>query len=256
MNLATVARYLGAPPEQIVRYYDELNADQEFLNAVNRRIAEARNKGFAKGIFRNDGVSSVDWFAFERVLIYVLIRHLKPRSVLETGVYYGGNTAFALLALHRNKSGRLISIDFPDSQIRKSVVKSARHSSVGDSELYDAAIRPGFMVPTELHEHWELIEGDSLKVIPNLVETFDFYLHDSDHSMKFLTMEMMAAWKKLSSQAMILVDDIDWSNAFYAFCVQHRLYPLLLTDNGKDDLRVRTGIAMRGHPRNGDEIFT
>lgn len=256
MNLASVARYLGAPVEEIVNYYEELRADRDFLAGVNARLSEARRKGFTKGIFRKPRVPSVDWFAFERVLIYVLIRHLKPRAVLETGVYYGGNSAFALRALDVNRGGTMVSIDFPDSQIRQSKDVIARHSLVGDSELYDASLRPGFIVPPEIRGRWDLIEGDSLRVIPQLSGQFDFYLHDSDHSMKFLTTEINAAWPKLSDKGLILVDDIDWSNAFFAFCVRHRLYPLLLTDNGKDDLRVRTGIAMRGHPRNEDDAFT
>jgi len=45
-------------------------------------------------------------------------------------------------------------------------------------------------------------------------------------------------------------------NAFFAFCVKQRLYPLPVTDNGKDDLRVRTGIATRGNASNADDAFT
>jgi len=93
-------------------------------------------------------------------------------------------------------------------------------------------------------------------VIPGLQETFDFYIHDSDHSMPFLSKELAAAWEKLSDRALVLVDDIDWSNAFFAFCVKHRLFPLLMTNNGKDNLRVLTGIALRGHASNGNDLFT
>jgi predicted O-methyltransferase YrrM len=56
-------------------------------------------------------IDSIDWFAFERILIYVLIRFLKPNRVLEMGVYYGGNTAFELNSLARNQGGKLVSID-------------------------------------------------------------------------------------------------------------------------------------------------
>lgn len=257
MNLALVSRYLGAPERELVKYYEEIREDRSFLAAVNRRISDVRHEwGFKKGIFRRDKVPSIDWFAFERVLIYVLIRHLKPETVLETGVYYGGNSAFALAALKRNRRGRMVSIDFPDAKIRDTRGGVARHSLVGDSEYYDAALRPGFMVPESLHNRWELIEGDSVKVVPRQKQQFDFYIHDSDHSMRFLSRELAAVWKKLSPRAVMLVDDIDWSNAFYKFCVRQRLYPLLVTDNGKDDLRVRTGIAMRDHPRNGDDTYT
>jgi hypothetical protein len=47
----------------------------------------------------NKQIDSVDWFAFERTLLYVLVRHLRPSSSLETGVFYGGDTAFLLAAL-------------------------------------------------------------------------------------------------------------------------------------------------------------
>ena len=256
-NLDMLARYLSAPPHVLLNYYQDLLDDQEFLNAINHRIVEIKGKwGFNKGIFGMATITSVDWFAFERILIYVLIRHIKPDRVLETGVYYGGNTAFALIALSHNKHGKMISIDFPDSEIRAKGTEQPRHSLVGDSELYDPTLRPGFMVPSYLNERWTLIEGDSLKVIPSLDHIFDFYIHDSDHSMPFLSRELAAAWEKLSKNAVILVDDIDWSNAFFAFCVRMRLFPLLLTDNGKDNLRVRTGVISRAHQNNENDLFT
>ena len=257
MNLAMVARYFGVESSVLVNYYEEICADKSFLTNVNHQIDNARrNWAFEKGIFGKGEVSSVDWFAFERILIYVLIRHFRPKVVLETGVYYGGNSAFALAALSKNKYGHMVSIDYPDSEIRKSKVPESRHALVGDSELYSSGLGPGFMVPVALHDRWELIEGDSLAIIPDLKYSIDFYIHDSDHSMQFLLSEIAAAWEKLTTSAVLLIDDIDWSNAFYAFCVDQRLHPLLVTDNGKDDLRVRTGLAKRDHPRNSDNSFT
>ncbi len=257
MNLAQVERYAGLPEGTLQAHYEELRGDGEFLAALNGRMAEARHTwNFRKGIFRKPRLASIDWFAFERVLIYVLIRHFRPAHVLETGVFYGGNTTFALAALARNGAGRLVSIDYPDSSIRASGGSEDRHALVGESELYDPALKPGFLVPEALHAHWELVLGDSLVEIPRRSERFGFYIHDSDHSMGFLSRELQATQPKLTPDALILVDDIDWSNAFFAYCVQERLHPLLLTDNGKDDLRVRTGIALRAHPRNGDPAYT
>jgi cephalosporin hydroxylase len=182
---------------------------------------------------------------------------LRPAVSLETGVYYGGNSAFMLAALHRNGAGRLVSIDLPDSAIRRDGDSShSRHPLVGDSELYEATLRPGFIIPDYLKSHWQFVEGDSLAEIPKLEEKFNFYLHDSDHSMDFLSAEIAAALPRLSATAVIVVDDIDWSNAFFAFCVEHRLSPLLLTDNGKDNLRVRTGLVKLDHPRNDIRAIT
>lgn len=256
-NIKSLAFYLGVAEKIFLDLYDEILEDKKFLLEVNERISQTReNDGFRKGIFNMESIDSVDWFAFERILIYLLIRHFKPDNVLETGVYYGGNTAFALHALHINNKGKMTSIDFPDYDIRETNSDSARHTLVGDSELYTPNLRPGFMVPIDSKKRWNLIEGDSLAIIPNLDITFDMYIHDSDHSMGFLSKEMELAWNKLAEDAIFLVDDIDWSNAFYSFCSVKRLYPILFTDNGKDNLRVRTGVVSKRHIRNSDPAFT
>ena len=48
-------------------------------------------------IFAREQIDSVDWSVFERILLYVLVRHLRPTSCLETGVYYGGTRPFCWL---------------------------------------------------------------------------------------------------------------------------------------------------------------
>jgi Methyltransferase domain len=256
-NIKALASYLEVDETIFLEFYTELLEDHKFLSEVNKRITHIRDtNNFRKGIFNMETIDSVDWFAFERILIYLLIRYFKPDNVLETGVYYGGNSAFALQALKMNMKGKMTSIDFPDYDIRETNSNSSRHSLVGDSELYTPNLRPGFMVPINLKERWNMIEGDSLAIIPTLNIHFDMYIHDSDHSMQFLSNEMELAWNKLSDEAIFLVDDIDWSNAFYAFCAKKRLYPILFTDNGKDNLRVRTGVVSKKHIRNGDPAFT
>ena len=47
------------------------------------------------------------------VLNYYLIRKLKPEIIVETGVWHGISTAYILLALKANSSGKLFSIDLP-----------------------------------------------------------------------------------------------------------------------------------------------
>jgi predicted O-methyltransferase YrrM len=258
-NLERLAAFLDVDSGVLKAYYQEILDDAEFLSGVNQRLQFVRREyGFTKGIFQRDQVDSADWFAFERILIYVLLRHLRPETCLETGVYYGGNTVFLLAALHRNGHGRLVSIDLPDSAIRRNAATQAqpRHPLVGDSELYDDKLRPGFIVPDRLKDRWEFVEGDSLTEIPKRSEIFDFYMHDSDHSMHFLSAEIAATLPHLAPSAVAVIDDIDWSNAFFAFCVEKQMSPVLFTDNGKDNLRVRTGVVKLDHPRNAIPAIT
>jgi hypothetical protein len=258
-NLNKLADFLSVDRDVLKGYYDEILEDFEFLAELNAQLRSARQQhGFTLGIFAREQIDSVDWFAFERILLYVLVRHLRPASCLETGVFYGGNTAFLLAALEQNDYGKLVSIDLPDSVIRQAGMGNdhPRHPLVGDSEFYDKSLQPGFLVPGRLKDRWQLVEGDSLVEIPRRSEVFDLYVHDSDHSMAFIRAELALAYDRLRGSATMVVDDIDWSNGFFEFCVERRLKPLLFTDNGKDDLRVRIGIAKLDHSDNSVPAFT
>jgi hypothetical protein len=249
-NIERVENFLGTKTGELQQYYQELFDDTTFLDGLNERIKNVReNHQFTKGIFSNLNIDSIDWFAFERILLYLSVRYLKPKAVLETGVYYGGNTAFILNGLHKNGSGNLISIDYPDSNIRETK-DVERHPDVGDSEFYQKNLQPGFISPGYLLDSWTLHIGDSHQVIPTLDENFDLYLHDSEHSYDFIKKEMTLAMAKMNNTAMAIIDDIDWSNGFFSICDTHKLFPLCLTDNGKDNLRMRTGVIKLDHPKN------
>lgn len=98
MNLAKVEGFLDVPSGMLRHYYEELLEDIFFIEEVNRTIAGVKRKnGFNKGIFRMETIPTVDWFAFERILLYVITRHYKPENILETGVYYGVTLLFSCL---------------------------------------------------------------------------------------------------------------------------------------------------------------
>lgn len=243
MSLELIAEYFEVENEVVISIYEELLGDEDFLNELNEQIGLVR-KYYQQGIFKKESVDSADWFAMQRIALYIMIRLQKPEVCLETGVFYGGTTAFILNALRRNNKGKLISIDLERSGMENEV----KHHLVNDSECIPPGLDVGFIVHDNLKERWELIRGDSLEKIPHIEDTIDFYCHDSDHSYNFVKKEMALIFDKLSENAVIMVDDIDWSNAFFSFCDEKKLYPLLLTDNGKNNLRMRTGISWLKHP--------
>lgn len=255
-NLNRVETYIGADPGTLVQLYNELLGDQELIKLANTQLDRGRSLGFRRGIFGKPNVNSVDWFGFERILAYVLVRFLQPSVVWETGVYYGGNSLFLLRALQKNGSGQLSSAELPATEVNQAS-GPPRHPWVLDSEDYDTSVlEPGCLVPPVLRDHWDLRLGSSLDLLPTFPRPCDMYLHDSDHSMEFLTAELSLAKPHLSERALMVVDDIDWSNAFISFCTAERLYPLFLTDNGKDALRVRLGVVSMENPYNGNAFIT
>ena len=253
LSIELIAQYYGIEYAELECYYRELEADTFFLNALNERIGASKKK-YSKGLFSNENINSVDWFGNQRIALYILVRYLKPSLCIETGVFYGGTTAFILNALAKNKNGKLISIDLPANKLEQR--KFCRHKNVGNSEIIPDGLKTGFIIPDYLKDRWELIEDDSLKALNNVKEAFTFFSHDSEHSWDFMLKELELAKSKMPKNATIFVDDICWSNGFFGFCVQNKLYPLVLTDNGKNGLNARLGLVWLNHPNNGKKDVT
>jgi hypothetical protein len=242
LSLEQLAIYLKIDLKKIQDLYSELSEDNEFLGEINEQIQSSR-KFYQKAIFKHEELDSIDWMAIQRIILYILVRLYKPAVCLETGVFYGGNTCFILNALRRNNFGELISIDLPANEIKS----NERHFLVGDGENIPDKLDSGFLIHESLKNRWNFIRGDSLQEIPKIKKEIDLYIHDSEHSFQFIKKEMSLIWEKLSKKATIVADDLDWSNGFFSFCVDKKIYPLIITDNGKSGLRARTGIVRLGH---------
>lgn len=245
--IASVEKWLDLEPGSLGKYYLELVNDNQLLATISNTIALNKNyKEDLPGLFNRTPIVNVDWYGLQRILLYCCVRHLKPELVLETGVYYGGNSVFVLGALWKNKTGKLLAIDYPQN-IMNEVQLGLRHPWVGETEVYTGKYQPGFIIPELLKDRFELIIGDSLSVLPTITRKVDFFIHDSEHTLLHVLAELNLIWDKLSDEGIAFVDDIDWSNGFYNFTSTNSLYPLLLTDNGKDNLRVRTGLIKKSH---------
>jgi predicted O-methyltransferase YrrM len=230
LSLEQLSGYLNISIEKIEDYYKELLEDEEFLKEINEQIQSSR-KFYQNAIFKHEELDSIDWMAIQRIILYILVRLFKPEVCVETGVFYGGNSCFILNALRRNNFGELISIDLPSSEINS----EERHFLVGDQEDVPKELDAGFLIHESLKKRWKFIQGDSLKEIPKIEKKIDLYIHDSEHSFQFIKKEMSLIWNKLKRDAIIVADDLDWSNGFFSFCVERKIYPLIITDNGNQD---------------------
>lgn len=162
-------------------------------------MAELRAKGIHPGpeSFKawNDGDAG-----FVRA-IWCLVRHLRPLTVVETGVAHGVTSRFILEALDRNAAGRLWSIDRPptDTRWRGHV---------------------GIAVNDELRNRWSYIAGSSSRQLPKLLDQLghiDLFIHDSLHTERNVRFELECAWGALRPGGAVVVDDIDVNVGFYHF---------------------------------------
>lgn len=115
-----------------------------------------------------NGFKEFDGF---RLLLYALVKKIKPEIVIETGVYSGASSAFILLALHQNKKGKLYSIDLSPNQLKHEIKKHSNNLAytLEDGAKYYNDREVGYLVPNYLRSRWNLILGDSKDELPVLL---------------------------------------------------------------------------------------
>jgi predicted O-methyltransferase YrrM len=159
--------------------------------------------------------------------LYALVRNLAPDIVLETGVHYGYSTAHILAALSQNGGGTLHSVD-----------------PAFDDSLPGETTSPGWLVPDDLHDYWNLHIGKSQRVLPTLLpelDRVDLFLHDSDHSAPCMMFEFELVYEWLADGGVLISDDIHWNDSFSTFA-QAR-------DGEVGRLSINTGYIWKSPPR-------
>ena len=138
-------------------------------------------------------------------LLYHIVRLLKPRVVVETGVANGASSTFILSAMAANGIGRLYSIDWSGS---------------GEASFVPDGRDVGWMVPDKLRKRWHTQIGRSeekLQGVLRQIGIIDIFLHDSDHSYETMMYEYKAAWPHLKCTGLLLSDDVRMNTAFDEF---------------------------------------
>lgn len=168
----------------------------EFWDVWSAIVKELKDKGIDAGpeTYRewNDGDA-----ALVRA-IWCLVRVLRPRNVVETGVAHGVTSRVILEALQRNGEGRLWSIDRPTLEAK-----------------WEEQV--GVAVAESFRDRWTLIRGSSRRRLPRLLDQLgeiDLFVHDSLHTERNVRFEVEQAWKALRYGGVIVVDDIDSNPAF------------------------------------------
>lgn len=156
------------------------------------------------------------------IRLYGLVRELKPKTLIETGVCNGVSTAVILAALERNDGGGLYSIDLPeytDTDYEEGTFWEGKKGAV-----IPKGNPPGWLIPDKYRERWHLILGRSQEKLPELLDELgeiDFFIHDSEHSYECMTFEYQQAWKYLKPGGLLVSDDISWNASFDDFSGLH-----------------------------------
>ncbi|MCZ6595848.1 MAG: class I SAM-dependent methyltransferase [Bacteroidetes bacterium] len=135
-------------------------------------------------------------------LLTFLVRHLKPKVVVETGVAAGFSSYAILESMNHNKSGELFSSDFP-------------YFRLPNPERFI-----GIIVPDNLKYNWSLyVEGDenNLPKIVSQIESIDIFHYDSDKSYSGRKYAFDIVEPKMKKNGLLIMDDIQDNSFFYDY---------------------------------------
>jgi hypothetical protein len=146
--------------------------------------------------------------------IWCLIRHLKPKRIVETGVGHGVSSRFILEALKTNGDGHLWSIDLPP-------LERSWHQEIG------VAVGKGHT------DRWTFIRGSSRRRLPKLLSNLgqiDLFIHDSLHSEHNVRFELDHVGRCLARNGVIVVDDVDANGGFQSFIEEFSIEQAIVGD--------------------------
>ena len=164
------------------------------------------------------------WVNLEDALfLYWLVRHLKPKTIVQTGVCNGLSTAFMMLALVKNgPEGRLNVIDLPP------IFNPHDPAWTVPGQVYGVLIpegkSSGWIVPDAYQDRLQVQCGDAKQLLPPLVDqlaSMDMFYHDSDHTYEHMMFEFNEAKRKLTPGGLIVGDDISWNASVWDFADKH-----------------------------------
>jgi predicted O-methyltransferase YrrM len=159
----------------------------------------------------------------DALFLYWLVRSLKPRTIVQTGVCNGLSSAFMMLALAKNgPEGRLHVVDLPP------VFNPKDEAWTVKGKVYGVVIpegkSSGWIVPDAYQDRFEVMSGDAKVLLPKLVDkvdAIDMFYHDSDHTYNHMMFEFREAKRKLKPGGLIVGDDISWNASVWDFADEY-----------------------------------
>ncbi|MEX2751217.1 MAG: class I SAM-dependent methyltransferase [Candidatus Freyarchaeota archaeon] len=204
-----IERMLNLSSGELEVYMEDYQSKKALHNHIRKSISEVQRTSEALGAV-DEKVSEV---------LYLIMRIIKPNTVVETGVASGISSAYILQALDDNGKGELYSIDLPKFEGKK----YTENYFPGEEQRF--AITPkskqsGWIIPDNLRHRWHLLLGKSSEKLPPLLEKLgriDIFIHDSLHTYENMLWEYKTAWPHIAKDGLLLSHDVFWHYAFQDF---------------------------------------
>lgn len=165
----------NAPVQEIMGYIQEVQTNQALRDHILQKTRESAYKLVADE--RVEFGRRLGWYA--------LVRIMKPRVVVETGVDKGLGAVLLCAALLRNRT----------------------EGHPGQYYGTDIAPKAGYLLDAPYTEVGKVLYGDSIESLTKLEKPIDLFINDSDHSAEYEYREYQTIKDNLGPQAIILGDN-------------------------------------------------
>jgi predicted O-methyltransferase YrrM len=200
----------GERYDKIIQYFQELDEDAELRNHLEQAL---KGSLYGKDIEIEYG---------RRIGWYTLVRVLKPKIVVETGVDHGVGACVLASALLRNVGeGHPGKYYGTDNRTMAGQLFSGKYATVGEI-LYD----------------------DSITSLNALNETIDFFVNDSDHSADYEYQEYLSIADKISDYGVILSDNAHATDSLSRFSRERNRKFLFFAEKPLDHWYPGAGIGI------------
>jgi hypothetical protein len=156
-----------------------------------------------------------------RIGWYAIVRAIKPKIVVETGVDKGLGSCILISALMKNKEEGY------------------------KGYYYGTDINPkaGYLLTREYAKFGEILYGDSISSLKKFNKQIDVFINDSDHSSNYEYKEYLTIRSKLSSNAIILGDNSHCTTKLLEFSKKTNRKFLFFAEVPKNYWRTGAGIG-------------
>ena len=171
--------------QNAMSWIHELLGDDDLRNHLNQLTSAS------------DGVIAADLnMGYGRRLgWYALVRALKPKTVIETGVDKGFGSCVLAAALLRNRAE-----GYPGTYFGTDINPQA-----------------GWLFQGPYRDAGDILYGDSVESLQQFQGSIDLFINDSDHSAEYEEREYACISSKLSSGAVVLGDNAHVTDKLYKF---------------------------------------
>lgn len=185
---AFVHAVAGCPRDRAAAYFAELEGDEELARHVRATTEGSPHRSVADPVARYG----------RRLGWYALVRALRPRLVVETGVDKGLGACVLAAALRRNAAeghpGRYVGTDLSPTA--------------------------GWLFTGSLAAHGQVLHGDSIASLSRLEGPVDLFIADSDHAYEYESREYRTIEPRLGPGALLLSDNAHCCPALHDFAAR------------------------------------